>query len=400
MPGWRGCPRCAGGSGGRAPGRAGRFGWTMPPFDIAHHVHAVHLAAADTDRFLSWAATWAACRLDRNRPLWRMAFVSGLASGEVGVVVVVHHAMADGAAGAALAVALLDSGPAQPRLPTSRQPAPSPRPHELIRAAAVDRLAQLRRLVSRMSHRRTHRSDLRETFTALRSRAPDIGLPSPPAEARTTASASWPLETVRAAGHAHTATVNDVMLAAVATGMRRLLTEQGRPTRGLVLRVSVPVAGARGSRNAGGTTPLVVPLPADVTDPVRLLRGVSAGTRLAKVARDRAYPGVFAAPLMPLTLVRLGIRWMTRHSAALINLYVTNVPGPHRELWFAGARLRAAYPLPPLIAGVPLAVGVLSYAGSLTLTVTAAPGVAVDAVTAEARTTLRALLAAPPRVRP
>ena len=160
------------------------------------------------------------------------------------------------------------------------------------------------------------------------------------------------------------------------------------------------MAGARGSRNAGGTTPLVVPLPADVTDPVRLLRGVSAGTRLAKAGRDRAYPGVFAAPLMPMTLVRLGIRWMTRHSAALVNLYVTNVPGPHRELWFAGSRLRAAYPLPPLIAGVPLAVGVLSYAGSLTLTVTAAPGVAVEAVTAEARTTLRALVGPPPRVRP
>jgi hypothetical protein len=34
--------------------------------------------------------------------------------------------------------------------------------------------------------------------------------------------------------------------------------------------------------------------------------------------------------------------------------------------------------LPPLTAGVPLAIGVLSYAGSLTLTVTGAPSLAVD----------------------
>jgi diacylglycerol O-acyltransferase len=76
---------------------------------------------------------------------------------------------------------------------------------------------------------------------------------------------------------------------------------------------------------------------------------------------------------------------MVRHSATRINLYVTNVPGPEPVLWFAGARLRVAYPLPPLIAGVPLAVGVLSYAGTLALTVTAAPGVPVATMTAGAR---------------
>jgi hypothetical protein len=94
---------------------------------------------------------------------------------------------------------------------------------------------------------------------------------------------------------------------------------------------------------------------------------------------------------MPAALVRLGIRWMTRHSHTLINLYVTNVPGPDRPPWFAGSRLHAAYPLPPLIADVPLAVGVLSYAGSLTMTVTAAPGVTVHAITAGARRTVNLL---------
>ena len=35
-------------------------------------------------------------RLDRSRPLWRMWFVTGLDDGRVGVVVVLHHALADG----------------------------------------------------------------------------------------------------------------------------------------------------------------------------------------------------------------------------------------------------------------------------------------------------------------
>lgn len=360
-------------------------------FDVTGHVHTVDLPGADTDAFLTWAASWAACRLDRDRPLWRIAFVGGLASGQVGVVVVVHHALADGVAGAALAAALLDAAVGETPPPSRWRPSPPPTSRELVRDAAATRLAELRRLVARLGRHRAHRSDVRETLAALRSSAPDLHLPAPAGEARVTAAVGWPLEQVHALAHAHEATVNDVMLAVVAAGMRELLAARGLPTRDLVLRVSVPVAGAPGSRNAGGTTPLVLPLPVGDADPVAVLHDIAGTTRRAKTGRDRDYPGVFAAPLMPLMLVRLGVAWMARHSVNKINLYVTNVPGPRRPLWFAGARLRTAYPLPPLIAGVPLAVGVLSYAGALTLTATAAPGVPVAALTAGARAAMTSL---------
>jgi hypothetical protein len=158
----------------------------------------------------------------------------------------------------------------------------------------------------------------------------------------------------------------------------------------VVLRISVPVAGSPGSRNAGGTTPLVLSVPIGDTAAATLMQ-IAAATGRAKAGRDRDYAGVFAAPLMPLRLVRLGVAWMTRHSVGKINLYVTNVPGPDRSLWFTGARLRAAFPLPPLIAGVPLAVGVFSYDGTLALTVTAPPGVPVEALTDGARAALATL---------
>ena len=50
-----------------------------------------------------------------------------------------------------------------------------------------------------------------------------------------------------------------------------------------------------------------------------------------------------------------------------MNLYVTNVPGPPRPLWLLGAPLRTAVPIAPLVAGVPLAVAALSYAGDLVI---------------------------------
>jgi diacylglycerol O-acyltransferase len=218
-------------------------------FDIGLHVFAVDLPGADLDAFLSWAASWAACRLSRDRPLWRICFVSGLASGEIGVVVVVHHAMADGVAGAALAAALLD-GAAAATVPRSHwRPSAPPTRSELARDAAT-RMAELRRMIAGLGRRRAHRTDMRETLAALQCTAPGLPLPAPSGDARVTASVSWPLADVRAVAHAHGATVNDLMLAAVAAGMHRLLETSRLPADDLVLRVSVPVAGAPGSRNA------------------------------------------------------------------------------------------------------------------------------------------------------
>jgi diacylglycerol O-acyltransferase len=78
---------------------------------------------------------------------------------------------------------------------------------------------------------------------------------------------------------------------------------------------------------------------------------------------------VLASPLLPTSLLRLGIHWLRRHGGGKVNLYVTNVPGPPRPLWLAGACLRTAAPIAPLVAGVPVAVAALSYAGELVVSI-------------------------------
>ena len=102
-----------------------------------------------------------------------------------------------------------------------------------------------------------------------------------------------------------------------------------------------------------------------------LLAAVAGGLHQLLAARDRGYPGVLASPLLPTSLLRLGIRWLRRHGGSKVNLYVTNVPGPPRPLWLAGARLQAAAPIAPLVAGVPVAVAALSYAGELVISIQA-----------------------------
>ena len=178
-----------------------------------------------------------------------------------------------------------------------------------------------------------------------------------------------PLRQVKEAGHAHGATVNDVLLAAVASGLHRLLAGRGDPVEGLELRVSVPVGAPGGARNAGGSTPMVLPLSVGDLGPVDRLARISATTRAAKAGRDRGYQGLLASPLLPTTLLRLAVAWLARHGGSRVNLYVINVPGPPQPLWLRGGRLDTAVPIAPLVAGVPLAVAALSYAGELVVSI-------------------------------
>jgi WS/DGAT/MGAT family acyltransferase len=357
--------------------RPTRFGEGRPvwvddgDFDLTRHVDAVDLPGAGPDRLLSWAANRAAAALDARHPLWRLTFVTGLATGEVGMLLVLHHAVADGATGVALATALLDAEVGERAAPAAWAPAPPPTAATLVRDAAAGRLRALARLAAEPRRGRGLGRELRTARTALAQPAPSLPLPVPHTTGRRAVALRWPLAEVRDSAHRHQVTINDLMLAAVAAGMRGLLVERGAPVADLALRVSVPVAAPAGSRNAGGTLPMMLSLPIGDPDPAVTLRWVNRISREAKGGRDRGYPGPAQAPLMPLFAVRLGIRWLRRHGGSRINLYLTNVPGPAHPLWLCGARLAAAYPIAPVSAGVPIAAAVLSYDNTLCLTVNA-----------------------------
>jgi diacylglycerol O-acyltransferase / wax synthase len=341
-------------------------------FAIARHVTAVDLPGLDEQGFWTWCANQALEPMDRDHPLWRVTVATGLAGGQAGVLVVLHHALADGIAGSALAGHLLDPAPDTALERRPWRPTP-PGPLALTVDAAVTRLAAiaaaLRQLPKAAAAFRAACRDAAATRAAVAQRAPVTSLSHPIGPRRQLAVIRRPLQQLKEAGHAHGATVNDVVLAAVAGGLHRLLVGRGEPVGGLELRVSVPVGAADGGRNAGGSTPMVLPLPVGEVDPLRRLAHITAITRAAKAGRDRSYRGLLASPLLPTSLLRLGIGWLARHGGSKLDLYVTNVPGPPQPLWLCGARLQTAVPIAPLIAGVPLAVAALSYAGQLTISI-------------------------------
>jgi WS/DGAT/MGAT family acyltransferase len=364
-------------------------------FDVARHVEEVRLPGIDPDRLLSWSATRAATGLDARHPPWRLTFVTGMDTGEVGLLLVLHHAIADGITGVALATALLDAAPGERLAPTSWAPAPPPPAGVLVRDAAARWWRALGRLAAAARHPSGLRRDLRVARTALAQRAPELALPVPRTSQRHAVALRWPLAVVRESAHHHRVTINELMLASVAAGMRSLLTERGVPVAGLGLRVSVPVAAPAGSRNAGGTLPMMLTLPVGDPDPASTLRRVNEISRQAKAGRDRSYAGPAQTALLPQFAVRLGTRWLRRHGGSRISLYLTNVPGPAHPLWLRGARLHAAYPIAPVAAGVPIAAAVLSYGDTLCLTVNADPRLDLRPFATGARQAMEQLIITP-----
>jgi WS/DGAT/MGAT family acyltransferase len=185
------------------------------------------------------------------------------------------------------------------------------------------------------------------------------------------------LEPVRSVAHEHGVKVNDVALAVVTAGLRRLLVLRGervdRPLRALV-PVSLRGADEHGTLgNRVGS--LIVPLPIGEPDPVARLRLIGAATAELKQRGDaQVSDGVLAATnLLPTSAVH-AVSWIIEHQP-LVNLVVTNVPGPSVPLYALGAEMIEAFPILPLAGNLTVGVAILSYNGELNF------GIRADAVT-------------------
>jgi hypothetical protein len=158
--------------------------------------------------------------------------------------------------------------------------------------------------------------------------------------------------------HAHGAKVNDVVLAAVAGGARRLLEHRGELRQELVLKGSVAVSMRRpADQEAGGNVVGIrlAPLPAGDPDPIQRLRAIA---RAAAEGKRRP-------PFEP--SARFAQTWMVQAMflQRLVNLFTSNLPGPPVPLYLAGARVLELFQVGVVQGNVTVGVGVLSYAGQL-----------------------------------
>ena len=355
------------------------LGWPLwvdaPAFHLADHVRVHPLTApGDEAQLLAVCEQLRRRPLDLSRPLWEAWLLPGLPQQQVGLFLRAHHTLADGVAGMAAFGALLDLAADAPSpVAAPWTPVPIPSAGELLHDNLRRRLQGLSRGLSSLTHpigtgRRTRRAWLawHEFFAEP---APRTSLNHPIGADRRLAIVRGHLELAKQIAHAHHAKVNDVVLAAVGGGLRRLLASRGEPVGDLVLRVSVPISLhqqqlGQASGNQDGW--MVVPLPLGESDPVRRLGLIAAETAARKKqARPQAGSGVMSFAVVQRAAYRLLAR------QRYVNLWVTNVPGPPVPLYLAGAPLLELFPVVPILGNLTLGVGVFSYAGQLNLTAVA-----------------------------
>lgn len=372
----------------------GRPCWVDDPaFDVANHLDSVELPSGDLDDLRHHAEELTAQRLPEDRPLWHLRFVTGLRAGRVGLIQRVHHALVDGVSGVDVATVLLDLTPdAEPLRPSTWAPAPAPSPSELAATGLLEHattpLRTVRALTDAARHpvrwagRMVEVAEAIGTLAADGPVAPRSSLNRSIGGGRALTWISTPLDEVKQAGRAHGATANDVVLTAVAEGLRALELDRGAAITGdHVLKVLVPVSlratdqrGTLGNRVGA----LVLRLPIGIADAIERLHAVARATERLKARREGPTAQRLAATADRLPAALVGpVARLTDHQR-VVNVIVTNVPGPAAPLYCRGARMLEAFPIVPLGGNLALSVAILSYDGALTLGITTDPELVPD----------------------
>jgi WS/DGAT/MGAT family acyltransferase len=268
------------------------LGWPLwvdaPSFDVAAHIR-VHMLAAPGDeaQLLHACQELARRRLDPARPLWELWLLPGLSEGRVGAFLRLHHVLADGAAALAAFGALLDLTAAAPTpVAPPWTSTPIPTASELLRNNLHRRRQELGRGWSGLAHlgrtlRRARRALPAWQEVLTEQPAPRTSLNHPVGADRRLAIIRGRLERTKQIAHAHNAKVNDVVLAAVAGGLRELLASRGQDVQGLVQRAMVTISEHSASEHTADAAAILEALEASPAVAVGTSAGAAIALRLA-----------------------------------------------------------------------------------------------------------------------
>jgi diacylglycerol O-acyltransferase len=368
------------------PLETGRPLWVDDPdFNLRYHIrHTALPAPGSEEQLLLLTSRLASQRLDREKPLWEMFLVEGLADGGFAIISKTHHALVDGISGVDLASVLFDFERAPAHTPADDElepwvPQPEPTSADLV-------LAGLRGMVRTAAGLATHAlaaaSDPARSAQVLRDAAegigelvwaglnpaPDTPLNVPIGPHRRYGIVRQQLAEYKEVKDALGGTVNDVVLTVVSGALAGWLQARGVQTRGLEMRALVPVSVRTTDQRGDLGNKLTVmrgPLPIYIEDPVARLRFVSHAMDGLKESKQAVGAATLTAVnnLAPPTILAQASR--LNFSTRLFNLLVTNVPGPQLPLYLLGRQLLDLFPVAFLPDDHALAVAIMSYDGSL-----------------------------------
>jgi WS/DGAT/MGAT family acyltransferase len=373
-------------------------------FDLDYHYRHVALPPPGDDRALFDLCT----RLlqepfDRTRPLWTFYVIEGLSGGRGALFTKLHHTITDGEGGVRLAERYMD---------IERDPPPPPDVDldaVIVEAAAHDApdagdsfgasalrttghtwrriLGMARRAVGEVALAAADPERLGEVANNLRTAATSaqsqLGSSSPGSPLWTARSRNRyydvldvSFEDAKNASKSLGGSLNDFFVTAAAIGAAKYHEFMGAEAE---FFNATFVVSTRDDRSAGGNafTPSKVQVPGGKMDPADRFAAIrdSMGSRRGEVTGGADLMGAVSglANLLPTSVVT----GVARSQAASIDFATSNVRGAPLEVYVAGAKALAAYPMGP-VAGTAWNITMMSYAGTLNVGVHIDPAAVAD----------------------
>ncbi len=306
--------------------------------------------------------------LRRDRPLWELWICDDAGDGRCAVVGKLHHCMVEGIAAVEIGRLLLDPTPDHETWsPEDWRARPEPGGERVLLRGLRDLAGEqlgllrwpLRALGSPTRTAQQTAGGAMRVARALRNSlggAPESVLNRPLSPQRSMAWGERRLDDLRTVKQAYGTTVNDVLLAAVAGGLRAYLMRRGEDPVALKALVPVNVGGSE-ALPVGRASFVLVTLPCDEADPLsRLYRVHLATSRQERTGEpEGADLALKAAERAPVAFQRAIARVFS--STHTFNLVVANIPGPRLPLYLLGCRLESAYPVVPLADSHALSIG-------------------------------------------
>jgi WS/DGAT/MGAT family acyltransferase len=308
--------------------------------------------------------------LDMAQPLWELHVIEGLHDDRFAIYVKVHHSLMDGVAAIRTLQWALTTDPerrdmrpmwAYDRVPESRPLPGLPQPRR-PRDVAHDVGAAVKAV---------GRGGRTKPYTA-----PKSVLNTPITPQRRVFTQSFELDRVREVAKAMGGTVNDVLVAICAGGLRRYLLEiDALPEQSLVASMPVSVRGEGAAEKANAISFMFAKMGTDLADPRARVEVIKASVAEAKSHLNDIPTGAVDL-YTSLTMGRFIASQVTGLGAVgkpMFNVLISNVPGPREKLYYNGAEVLGLYPLSVLQSGQVLNITALSYDVCVNVAFTACP---------------------------
>jgi len=358
--------------------RLGQPAWVEDEhLDLEHHFRFEALPTPGRVReLLAFVSAEHSHLMDRERPMWEVHLIEGLADRQFALYTKIHHSLVDGVSAMRMATRMLSEDSAECHMPPLWALPPQHRSGTTGRNPSLWRsLAHL--LGSSGKQLGTVpgvAAELLKTINQARKDpacdsvfdAPCSVLNQKITGSRRFAAQSYCLARIKAVCEAFGTTVNDVVTAMCASALRiYLMNQDALPAKPLI--AMVPVSLHRDDRTEGNQVGVILAnLHTNEHDAAQRLLKIHQGMQQAKDRyREMSpeeivnYTALILAPAALQLLTGLAPGWQT------FNVVISNVPGPSTPRYWNGAKLEGMYPVSIAMDRMALNMTLTSYNGQV-----------------------------------